>query len=359
MYTLYRLTNTITSKVYIGITKHTVEKRWSCHLQTAFNKKASYKLSRAIRKYGKDSWIKEVLYTGIPADTIEDLEILEIAKHNSTTEGYNISSGGHLPRGIVYRKGRSHHSTDNTIYNFYNVNGNSYVGRLENFTKRFNLKRLSVLSMFSRKQLVNGWTNCYVTYLRKLKIMKEKRCTVEQAKLAKEKLLAAKKLKHCKPTVKTESAKLPKVVIRTLWYHDTYVSRLLSRAEAGSLLGISPNAVSLLLSGKTINSNTGWRVTNNKVPSFGDRSGVNNPMYGTTRPDHVKAAVSKRKKAEADQTLRTWIHTASGRTHKNVSTIALRDMYPGLNISHLKKITDNNPKYKTHKGWSLYVEKSK
>lgn len=87
-----------------------------------------------------------------------------------------------------------------------------------------------------------------------------------------------------------------------------------------------------------------------------DTSGSNNGMYGKTRPDYVKRAVSERRRNEADQTKRTWVHS-SGLIEKDITSLELRDRH-SLNISHLKQITDSTPKYKTHKGWKLHVEKN-
>lgn len=61
-------------------------------------------------------------------------------------------------------------------------------------------------------------------------------------------------------------------------------------------------------------------------------------MYGRPRCSKTKKAVSKRRKYEADQTLRAWIHIPSGTIETNIKTISLRDKYPHLNISYLKRL---------------------
>lgn len=83
---IYKITNIINNKVYIGQDK---------------NNKPNYLgsgnlIKRAIKKYGKENFIKEILCT---CDTIEDLNIKErfyIEKYRSTDKelGYNISVGG-------------------------------------------------------------------------------------------------------------------------------------------------------------------------------------------------------------------------------------------------------------------------
>ena len=99
-----------------------------------------------------------------------------------------------------------------------------------------------------------------------------------------------------------------------------------------------------LVNGKTLNC-SGWRITETQIAR--NRAGENNPMFGKARPDYVKKAVSERRRQEADTTLRDWHHT-SGLVEKQIRSLDLRDKY-GLNISHLKKVTDNHPKYKQHK----------
>lgn len=107
MYTLYKLTNQITGKSYIGITKYTVERRWKGHIHAAFTKKTNYKISNAIRKYGKDVWTKEILLEDVSKDEIEELEILAIDMFDTVRTGYNTSFGGKLPSNFTYKKEKS------------------------------------------------------------------------------------------------------------------------------------------------------------------------------------------------------------------------------------------------------------
>ena len=76
---------------------------------------------------------------------------------------------------------------------------------------------------------------------------------------------------------------------------------------------------------------------------------------GLLDPQHVKDAVSKRRRSEADQTLRNWINSNTGTIEYSTKSIDLRDKH-SLNISHLKRVSDG--KQLQHKGWKLYVEKS-
>lgn len=88
---IYKLTNKVNNKVYIGQTRSSMKKRFSQHCETR-NKTA---IGLAIKKYGVDNFECSVLYDNI--ETIEELnkkEIEYIKLYNSISpNGYNIESG--------------------------------------------------------------------------------------------------------------------------------------------------------------------------------------------------------------------------------------------------------------------------
>lgn len=100
MWMIYKITNKLNKKYYIGQTKTSINKRWSKHIYTAFNERSrDYEcyFYRAIRKYGKENWIFEILENNI--QTIElanEIEIKYISNYNSNDKkiGYNSTSGG-------------------------------------------------------------------------------------------------------------------------------------------------------------------------------------------------------------------------------------------------------------------------
>lgn len=91
---LYRVTCIISGKKYIGITKGTVEKRWSRHnWKYCLEKKGAFQ--RAIKKYGKENFIVEHLceiFKETDAFLIERAFILE--EGTMSPGGYNMTSGG-------------------------------------------------------------------------------------------------------------------------------------------------------------------------------------------------------------------------------------------------------------------------
>ena len=95
---VYKITNTINNKLYIGITKN-IKERWQYHKTKYKYKKEAHKpLYRAFRKYGIENFTFEILYENLSKEQAEDKEIELIATHKSLSHenGYNISAGGNL-----------------------------------------------------------------------------------------------------------------------------------------------------------------------------------------------------------------------------------------------------------------------
>lgn len=92
MFQVYKITNLINNKMYIGLTTQQLKKRWSAHKSDTRSCKA---LGRAIKKYGADNFKIETIYkTDNRHDMI--LKEIELIKSLNTLvpNGYNISKGG-------------------------------------------------------------------------------------------------------------------------------------------------------------------------------------------------------------------------------------------------------------------------
>ena len=94
---VYRITNTINGKVYIGKTLQTAEARWAEHVYMA-GRNAPWAIHRAIRKYGAAAFRVEVLYRARTTDPRElnSMETFFIVLHQSHVKGngYNLTLGG-------------------------------------------------------------------------------------------------------------------------------------------------------------------------------------------------------------------------------------------------------------------------
>jgi group I intron endonuclease len=92
MYKLYKITNAVNGKIYIGITKQTLEERLTLHISHSRNPK--YPIQYAINKYGSENFSIELLEESEDRKYISELEEPTIIKYDSRKQGYNIAIGG-------------------------------------------------------------------------------------------------------------------------------------------------------------------------------------------------------------------------------------------------------------------------
>ena len=96
IYSIYKITNTVNQKCYIGWTSRNVQTRFEEHLNGPCEKMV---ISSAILKYGKEHFVVEVLYQTLDFDHSREMEGLFIRENNSLVEsmggfGYNVDLGG-------------------------------------------------------------------------------------------------------------------------------------------------------------------------------------------------------------------------------------------------------------------------
>lgn len=122
---IYKHTNRITGKSYIGQTCCGSVSRWQKHCYSAFNKPEGY-FHKAIAKYGKDVWDMEILESGINnIDECNDKEKEYIAKYNTIESGYNLKLGGAAEvlteevKKLLTDKIRKYHNTK--VVSLYNI----------------------------------------------------------------------------------------------------------------------------------------------------------------------------------------------------------------------------------------------
>ena len=95
---VYKISNKINNKVYIGITQQCLNIRWQQHKCNS-NKK-SYHLYNAIKKYGFSNFNIEVIFEASTKEEMFEKEIyfINLYKSNESLYGYNNSSGGESSR---------------------------------------------------------------------------------------------------------------------------------------------------------------------------------------------------------------------------------------------------------------------
>ena len=89
---IYKITNDINDKVYIGQTRTTIQKRWKSHL-ARFSSGATYGIYGAMHKYGIQHFKIEPLLV-CEIDELNQQEKYYIQLYNSYYNGYNLTLGG-------------------------------------------------------------------------------------------------------------------------------------------------------------------------------------------------------------------------------------------------------------------------
>ena len=89
---VYKITNTVNNKSYIGISVHEpTQGRIKKHLSGRGNRV----IANAVKKYGKDAFTYEVLEANVFDEFLPDLEVAYIANFNTVApHGYNLTHGG-------------------------------------------------------------------------------------------------------------------------------------------------------------------------------------------------------------------------------------------------------------------------
>jgi group I intron endonuclease len=98
---IYKITNTINGKIYIGCTITTLKKRYQEHLYRCFKTDYNSKLYNSIRKYGEKNFTIELI-TECDVDKIYETEKSYIRQYNSFKDGLNSTFGGEGCLGYVH-----------------------------------------------------------------------------------------------------------------------------------------------------------------------------------------------------------------------------------------------------------------
>lgn len=91
IYYLYKITNLVNGKLYIGVTDNP-KTRMKQHFYNKNQNKNSI-IRKAVNKYGPENFSFEVICVG-SREYIYDLEIKAISLYNTMEDGYNIKPGG-------------------------------------------------------------------------------------------------------------------------------------------------------------------------------------------------------------------------------------------------------------------------
>lgn len=92
---IYKVTNTVNGKIYIGQTKRSIKRRWKGHITSSKSNKCNNLFHNAIKKHGEDSFNVEIIDHANSTEELNELEQKYIGIFNSIhPNGYNTKTGG-------------------------------------------------------------------------------------------------------------------------------------------------------------------------------------------------------------------------------------------------------------------------
>ena len=156
---IYKITNKVNNKSYIGYTINTIEERFKVHIQDS-KKYKNRPLYRAFAKYGVGSFTIEVIEE-VPDFQLKVKEIICIKAFGTYRKGYNATLGGD-GRFTVHNKYE--------IYQWYLKNSDKCVGDV---VKQFSIDRKTV------KHILNSY-GCTDMRLKSINPPKRPRIAVVQ-----------------------------------------------------------------------------------------------------------------------------------------------------------------------------------
>lgn len=93
---IYKITNKLNGKSYIGQTKRTLEERIRNHKAYINQLDCTYKLYEAIRKYGWENFEVSVVCYCSSQEELDQKEIEYISYYDTINNGYNMGAGGRI-----------------------------------------------------------------------------------------------------------------------------------------------------------------------------------------------------------------------------------------------------------------------
>lgn len=100
---IYKITNTVNKKIYIGQSIRPIEQRFRRHINDAVNNNLDTHFARAIRKYGQDKFIIEQIDAANSQDELNKKEQYWIKYYDAVNKGYNETDAIYKCGGNTYK----------------------------------------------------------------------------------------------------------------------------------------------------------------------------------------------------------------------------------------------------------------
>lgn len=153
---IYLITNDVNSKVYVGQTIQTLNKRFNGHCcYSKSDRSINMYIKRAIHKYGRDKFHIHLIEE-CPIETLNDREKYWINHYDSYNKGYNLTLGGQ----------------DSNYFNLHRIEDTIDIKKFEQYilefkplatevSKHFGISKCSVYNLIIRINNPNLILNSY------------------------------------------------------------------------------------------------------------------------------------------------------------------------------------------------------
>ncbi len=135
---IYKITNKINNKVYIGQTVRPITDRFKRHINDAINNNLDTHFARAIRKYGAENFSVELIDTAINQDELNQKEQYWIQYYDSVHLGYNETDAIYKCGGNTYLS-----KTDDELNEIGRKISSSKIGNLNPKARKLKCKNIA------------------------------------------------------------------------------------------------------------------------------------------------------------------------------------------------------------------------
>jgi group I intron endonuclease len=160
-YEVYKITNKLNNKIYIGITSQGAGVRYYKHLSDALHG-SPFPIHNALRKYGKENFTLEIIELCETSEILKEREKYWIAFYNSTNReiGYNMTEGGNGTFGRLHseetkekirQKALGRKASEETKRKLSQIYKQNYSEAHRKAVAESNAKRTKAILMFDRQ----------------------------------------------------------------------------------------------------------------------------------------------------------------------------------------------------------------